>query len=233
MPPAPSGRARAAGRIPPMAAAEARRSGTPSAPRPAASARRRRPLALRLLMLVLLLGIWGGVALAGLLVVLAWDLPRPDARSAGHAPPLRHAGRRRWLPAGDPGRPVRRDGAAARPAAHLPAALHRRWRTGASAAIWGLDPDGHRPRRHGQLAGGGGGAGRLHPDAAAGQEPVPDARAHPAPQGAGGAAGAVAGAALHQGRAARDLPQPRLSRRRRLWRGCGGAAVFRRAGRGA
>ncbi|MBX9699409.1 MAG: PBP1A family penicillin-binding protein [Acetobacteraceae bacterium] len=34
---------------------------------------------MRLLKLVLILGIWGGVALAGLLLVLAWDLPRPDA----------------------------------------------------------------------------------------------------------------------------------------------------------
>ncbi|MBY0330096.1 MAG: PBP1A family penicillin-binding protein [Acetobacteraceae bacterium] len=32
--------------------------------------------------LVLLLGIWGGVALAGLVLVLAWDLPRPDAAQA-------------------------------------------------------------------------------------------------------------------------------------------------------
>ena len=76
MPPIQAGRARGAG-TPPPAAGTTRRPGISSAPRS-----RRRPLALRLLKLVLLLGIWGGVALAGLVLVLAWDLPRPDAAQA-------------------------------------------------------------------------------------------------------------------------------------------------------
>ena len=76
MPPIQAGRARGAG-TPPPAAGTTRRPGISSAPRS-----RRRPLALRLLKLVLLLGIWGGVSLAGLVLVLAWDLPRPDAAQA-------------------------------------------------------------------------------------------------------------------------------------------------------
>lgn len=76
MPPIQAGRARGAG-TPPPAAGTTRRPGTSSAPRS-----RRRPLALRAMKLVLLLGIWGGVALAGLVLVLAWDLPRPDAAQA-------------------------------------------------------------------------------------------------------------------------------------------------------
>ncbi len=71
MPPVQAGRARGAGAPPPVA--ETRRPGTSSAPRP-----RRRSLFLRLLSLCLMLSIWGGLALAGVLLVLAWDLPNPD-----------------------------------------------------------------------------------------------------------------------------------------------------------
>jgi penicillin-binding protein 1A len=123
-----------------MAAAEARRPGTPSAPR-AAAARRRRPLALRLLTLALLLGIWGGIALAGLLVVLAWDLPRPEAAQQATRRPsvtLVAADGSLLATQGDLfGEAVRlRD-----LPPHLPAALlaveDRRFRT-----HWGLDPAG-------------------------------------------------------------------------------------------
>ena len=50
------------------------------------------------------------------------------------------------------------------------------------------------------------------------------------PQGAGGASRGMAGSAVLQGRDPDRLPQPRLSGRRDLWRGCRGTDLFRRAG---
>ena len=70
-------------------------------------------------------------------------------------------------------------------------------------------------------------AGRLDADAAAGQEPVPEARPHAGAQGAGSAAGAVAGAQAHQGPDPRNVPQPGLFRLGRLWRRGGLAPLFR------
>jgi penicillin-binding protein 1A len=86
MPPAQAGRARPAVRPTPLAPA-ARRPGTPSAPRPqpARGAPPRRAgggWPRRLLRWGVLLAVWGGVALALLLLVLAWDLPRPEAALA-------------------------------------------------------------------------------------------------------------------------------------------------------
>ena len=72
--------------------------------------------------------------------------------------------------------------------------------------------------------------GRQHDHPAGGEEPVPDAGAHDQAQGAGTAAGAVAGAPLQQGPDPRDLPQPRLFRRRHLRRRRGVAQVLRPAG---
>ena len=72
--------------------------------------------------------------------------------------------------------------------------------------------------------------GRQHDHPAARQEPVPDARAQPRPQDPGDAAGAVARAPLHEEPDPRDLSQPRLSRRRHLWRRCRGAPLFQQIG---
>ena len=74
-------------------------------------------------------------------------------------------------------------------------------------------------------------AGRLDPDAAACQEPVPDPGAHACAQTAGSRARAVAGAQTFQGRDPRALSEPRLFRLRRLWRRGRRAALFRQAGK--
>ena len=73
-------------------------------------------------------------------------------------------------------------------------------------------------------------AGRLDPDPAARQEPVPDPGAHLCAQAAGGRARAVAGAQTFQERDPRALSQPRLFRLRRLWRRGRGATLFRQVG---
>ncbi len=73
-------------------------------------------------------------------------------------------------------------------------------------------------------------ARRLDHHAAARQEPVPDPRAHPDPQGSGGRAGVLAGAQIQQDRDHRALSQPRLFRRRRLRHRGGGAALLQQAG---
>ena len=54
------------------------------------------------------------------------------------------------------------------------------------------------------------GAGRLHHHAAIGEEPLSHARAHRPPQAAGDAAGAVAGAQIHQDADSRTVFEPRL-----------------------
>ncbi|EFH12093.1 transglycosylase domain-containing protein, partial [Teichococcus cervicalis] len=51
-------------------------------PAPALPQRRRRPFLLRLLRALLLLGIWGGLALGIALLFFTWDMPRPDAALA-------------------------------------------------------------------------------------------------------------------------------------------------------
>ncbi len=130
---------------------------------------------------------------------------------AAHRQPRRH-GRR-----GDPHR---------RPAA-LPSQGLRRHRGPAVLLAFRHRPAGDRPRRAARRDRPRRHAGRLHPDPAARQEPVPDAGAHGLAQGAGGDPRAVAGAPLHQGADPRTLPQPRLLRLRRLRRGSGGAQIFR------
>ena len=70
-------------------------------------------------------------------------------------------------------------------------------------------------------------AGRLDADAAAGEEPVPEARPDGRAQGAGSAARAVAGAEAHEGPDPRNVSQPGLFRLGRLWRRGGVAALFR------
>ena len=174
----------------------ARTAAKTGASAPRATPRRR----FRWLAWVIMLGVWGGVALgAAVLLVFAWDLPRPEAALAATRRPavtLLAADGRVLATQGDLyGEMVRlRD-----LPAHLPAALlaveDRRFRS-----HHGLDVIGLARALWVNVAPRAGGAGRLHPDPAAGQEPVPDAGAQPPPQGAGGAAGALAGTALQQGR---------------------------------
>ena len=145
------------------------------------------------------------------------------------APAQRDPAGRRWRPHRHLWRPLRRaaedQGSAALPAAGgdrhrgpplLPPFRRRPDRAGAR----GLCQSARRPRR----------AGRQHHHPAARQEPLPHPRPHAQAQDPGGAAGAVARAQIHQGRAPRDLSQPRLSRRRHLWRRRRGAALFRQIG---
>ncbi len=95
---------------------------------------------------------------------------------------------------------------------------------------WGIDPVGIAraivPQRQSRRRL----AGRLDPDPAARQEPVPDAGAHRLAQDPGGDPGALARAQLHQGPDPRTLPQPGLFRRRRLRRRSGGAALLQQVG---
>ena len=72
--------------------------------------------------------------------------------------------------------------------------------------------------------------GRLDADPAARQEPLPDPGAHRLAQDPGGDPGALARAQLLQGPDPRALSQPRLFRRRRLRRRGGGAALLRQVG---
>ncbi len=71
-------------------------------------------------------------------------------------------------------------------------------------------------------------AGRLDAYPAARQKFVPDPGAHDQPQDPGSDPGDLAGAQIFQGPDPRTLSQPRLFRRRRLWRAGGGAQIFRR-----
>ena len=218
---------------PPAARRRVQRSGGAGAA--AAGPLRRRPSTKawwRPLRWLVMAVVWGGLAGSLLLLWFAWDMPRPEAALATTRRPsvrLLAADGALLATEGDLyGEMVRlRDLPPFLPAALL-AVEDRRFRS-----HFGLDPIGIARAAWANWRAGDGGAGRLHPHPAARQEPVPDARALHPPQGAGGAAGAVAGAPLQQGPAARDLPEPRLSRRRGLWRGRGGAALLRRPGAAA
>ena len=94
----------------------------------------------------------------------------------------------------------------------------------------------HRPRRHRARArhqhpGRRRAPGRLLDHPAAGEEPVPDQRAHHRAQDQGGVPRAVAGVAPDQERDPEALPRPRLSRRRRLRRRCRGAVLLQQVAR--
>ena len=91
---------------------------------------------------------------------------------------------------------------------------HRPDRTGA-----GRGRESEPPRRV---------ARRLDHHPAARQEPVPHPGAHLRAQAAGAGAGALARTQVQQDRDSRALSQPRLFRRRRLWRRRGGATLFRK-----
>ena len=95
---------------------------------------------------------------------------------------------------------------------------------------FGVDPFGPRPRRLRQFLGRACRPGRQYDHPAASQEFVPDPRAQLRPQDPRDPAGAVARAPLYQGPDSRNLSEPRLSRRRRLWRRRRRAPLFRQVG---
>ena len=94
----------------------------------------------------------------------------------------------------------------------------------------GLDPVGLAAGDVRQSQGGALCARRLHADAAAGQEPVPDFRAVAPAQDRGADAGCMAGGSPDQAGHPRALSQPGLLRQRRLRHRSGGAALFRQVG---
>ena len=152
-----------------------------------------------------------------------------DRPARGAQAPARHPDpRRRRQRARRPRRHRRRGCPPGRPAA-LSAQGLRRHRGPALLLSLRRRSDRHLPRRrqrHRRLRRH---AGRLDADPAARQEPVPDPGAHDQPQDPGGDPGALAGAQIFQGPDPRTLSQPRLFRLRRLWRGGGGAQIFRQA----
>ncbi len=80
MPPAQAGRARR--RQPPQPATPARRPRNPRPPRPASPARPPRRVGRLLLRWLVLLTVWGGLALGLLLLFFIWDMPRPETALA-------------------------------------------------------------------------------------------------------------------------------------------------------
>ena len=95
---------------------------------------------------------------------------------------------------------------------------------------FGIDPIGIARAVYRNLAHQRRPAGRLDPDAAARQEPLPDPGAHRLAQDPGGDPGALARAQLLQGPDPRALPQPGLFRRRRLRRRGRRPALLRQVG---
>ena len=184
----------------------------------APSARAAAPSSGSLFYARLVLGLWGviGVGRHRRLLRLAAAAHRP-ARRAEAAAEHRHPGQRRLA-----SRQSRRDGRAhhhAQGAAALPARRPSSpSRTGASTTISASTRSASPARSIRNLTLSGVPAGRLDPDAAARQEPLPHPGAHRLAQDPGGDPGALARAQLLQGRDPRTLPQPGLFRRRRLWR---------------
>src|SRR5690606_20467374 len=72
--------------------------------------------------------------------------------------------------------------------------------------------------------------GRLDPDAAARQKPVPQAGTHDRAQGPGSADGDLAGAQILKGPDPRNVSEPGLFRLRILWRRSSLPALFRQVG---
>ena len=95
---------------------------------------------------------------------------------------------------------------------------------------FGIDPIGIARAVYRNLAHKRRPAGRLDPDAAARQEPLPHPGAHRLAQDPGGDPGALARAQLFQGPDPRALSQPGLFRRRRLWRRGRRPALLRQVG---
>ena len=200
-------------------AARPLRGNAPRAPR-----RPRRSLLGRALYSLFVLGLWGVIGLAGLVAYHASQLPPIDQLKVPKRPPnIAILGSDGSLLANRGETGGRVVGLKELPP-HLPAAF---------LAIedkrfydhWGIDPVGIARADRAQPHLARGRPGRLDADAAAGEEPVPDAGAHRLAQDPGGDPVALAGAHVLEERAARALPQPGLFRRRRL-RGRGGGATL-------
>ena len=196
---------------------------------PEAEAPSRRFVFRRLFYFAIVLGLWGVIGIAGIVAYYASQLPPIDQLAVPKRPP------NIAILAADGSLLANRGEMGGRTVAikELPPYLPK-----AFVAIedrrfydhFGVDPVGiaraldaqpHLARRR---------AGRLDPDPAARQEPVPDPGAHRLAQDPGGDPRPLAGAQLHQGPDPRTLPQPGLFRRRRLRRRGGGAALFRQVG---
>ena len=173
--------------------------------------------------------IWTGFFALLFLAWCAYDLPGPERLNELKRQPSVTVRRRRRLADRELWRSLWQFGAAGRPAA-LSAGRRARDRGPALLQPLGRRPARRRARALRQRQGRRHGAGRQHHHPAGCEKPVPDARAQPASQGPGDAAGAVAGAHLHQGPDPRALSQPGLFRRRHLWRRRGGEEVFRPLG---
>ena len=191
--------------------------------------RKRRSILGRLVYGAVVAGIWGVIAVAGIIAYHAAQLPPIDQLAVPKRPPniaiLAADGTLLANRGETGGRTVAHQGAAAASAEGLrrdrgpPLLRAFRRRSGRHRARADAQP--HLARRR---------PGRLDADPAARQEPVPDPGAHRLAQDPGGDPRLLARAQLLQGPDPRALPQPRLFRRRRLRRRGGGAALFLEAG---
>ena len=183
------------------------------------------------------LAIWCGIATAGVVVYYGAKMPAATTWSIPDRSPNIKIVSVDGQPARQSRHDGRRGGRAARDVALHPAGGHGH-RGPALLFAFRRRPGRPRPRHGDQPDSWPLHAGRLDADAAACQEPVPEARPHAGTQGAGGAAGALARAQAFQGPDSRNVPEPGLFRFGRLWRRGGVAALFRQvrarrhAGRG-
>ena len=190
------------------------------------AARPKRSLIGRLFYWSFVLGVWGVIALAGLVAYYASQLPPIDQLAVPKRPPniaVLAADGSLLANRGDTG------GAAVR-LSELPPYLPK-----AFVAIedrrfyshFGIDPVGISRAIVRDVARRGRHARRLDAHPATREEPVPDAGAHAVAQNSGGDPRALARAQIFQGSDPRALSQSRLFRLGRLWRRGGGAEVFR------
>ena len=189
----------------------------------------RRSIWSRLFYAGVVLCLWGVIAVGGVVAYYASQLPPIDELTVPKRPPNIAIMASDGIAARQQGRDRRAHGVDRRIAA-LPAEGVRRHRGPALLRPLGHRPGRHRPRALSQRQSRRRCAGRLDPDPAARQEPLPDAGAHRLAQDPGGDPRPLAGAQLHQGPDPRTLSQPGLFRRRRLWRRGGGAALLRQVG---
>ena len=183
----------------------------------------------RLFYWTAVLGLWAAIAIVGVVIWVGAHLPAIQSLEIPKRPPTIQIVGLDGSVLASPRRNGRQQCRAEGPAALLAESLHRHRRPPLLFAFRRRSRR-HRARRGDQRAASRGLAGRLDPDAAARQEPVPDAGAHLPAQAAGGRARAVAGAQAFQERDSRALSQPRLFRLGRLWRGGCRAKIFRQVG---
>ena len=191
--------------------------------------RKRRSILGRLVYGAVVAGIWGVIAVAGIIAYHAAQLPPIDQLAVPKRPP------NIAILAADGTLLANRGETGGRTVAikELPPYLPKAFVAIEDRRFYdhlGVDPVGIARALDAQPDPRGVAAGRLDADPAARQEPVPDPGAHRLAQDPGGDPGALAGAQLRQGPDPRTLPQPGLFRRRRLRRRGGGAALFRQAG---